>query len=62
MNGLIDLLSGMEHAREHESAEVWGIDLDDFTPDLLDISGNWKHDLGAYVISRLDPHTVVPLA
>ena len=61
MNGLIDLIAGMEQASEHDSGEVWGIDLDNFTQELLDTAGDWKHDLGAYVIARLEPHKLLPL-
>ena len=84
MNGLIDLMSGMEQAREHDYGEVgsiqtnslqthvnagmlilhfqvWGVNLNDFSSGLLDISGDWKHDLGAFVIARLDPSLLLLL-
>ncbi|CAE7457665.1 RPS7, partial [Symbiodinium sp. KB8] len=59
MNGWIDLISGMEQANEQDSGDVWGIDLDELSSELLDISVDWKHDLGAYIIGRLQPHLLV---
>ena len=61
MNGWIDLLSGMEQESEQDSGGVWGIDLDELSSELLDLSVDWKHDLGAYIIGRLQPHPLVPL-
>ncbi|CAK9043724.1 40S ribosomal protein S7 [Durusdinium trenchii] len=58
LNGLIDLLLGLEMIREGNEGVVWDVDLDDMREELVEISENWKHDLGAYVIARLQYHPV----
>jgi hypothetical protein len=35
--------------------------LDDFSEDLIEISEDWKHDLGAYIMARLKLHPVMQL-
>ena len=63
LNGLIDLLQGLQLVREGagEDATAWGIELHDLNEDLVDMSENWKHDLGAYMIARLNLHPVARL-
>ena len=61
LNGLIDLLLGLEMIREGNEGVVWDVDLDDMREELVEISENWKHDLGAYVIARLRYHPVASL-
>ena len=66
-NGLIALLRALEVIREAETeddkdVDAWNIPLDDFQSDLIEISEDWKHDLGAYIMARLQVHPVVPLS
>ena len=65
-NGIVELLEGLEMIRDGEAEDdqdldVWGINLDDIHAELVDISEDWKHDLGAYVIARLKLHPELTL-
>lgn len=54
-------LEARDWNQKPEDVDAWGIQLDDFSEDLIEISEDWKHDLGAYIMARLKLHPVMQL-
>ncbi|CAJ1328691.1 unnamed protein product [Effrenium voratum] len=57
-NGLIDLVEALEQAESGASEGVWDVSLEDLPQGVLNAAEDWKHDLGSYVVARLQQHPV----